>query len=55
VVASAPTEINAKIIYPVAVVKASQNNGAAQDYIDFLFSTKAKEIFEKFGFTTISK
>jgi len=55
VVASAPTEINAKIIYPVAVIKASQNNGAAQDYIDFLFSTKAKEIFEKFGFTTISK
>ncbi len=55
VVASAPTEINAKIIYPVAVVKASQNNGAAQDYIDFLFSTEAKEIFEKFGFTTISK
>jgi ABC-type molybdate transport system substrate-binding protein len=39
----------------VAIVKASQNTGAAQDYIDYLFSTKAKDIFEKFGFTTISK
>jgi molybdate transport system substrate-binding protein len=55
VVASAPEEINAKIVYPVAVIKASQNTDAAQDYIDFLFTAKAKEIFEKFGFTTISK
>jgi molybdate transport system substrate-binding protein len=55
VVASAPAEINAKIVYPVAVIKASQNTGAAQDYIDFLFTSKAREIFEKFGFTTISK
>ncbi len=55
VAASAPAEINAKIVYPVAIIKASQNTGAAQDYIDYLFSTEAKDIFEKFGFTTISK
>jgi molybdate transport system substrate-binding protein len=55
VVASAPEEINAKIVYPVAIIKASHNAETAQDYIDFLFSVKAKEIFEKFGFATISK
>lgn len=55
VVASAPDEINVKIVYPIAVIKASKNTDAAQDYIDYLFTAKAKEIFEKFGFTTIGK
>lgn len=51
VVASAPAEINAKVVYPVAVIKASKNIETAKSYIDFLFSDKAKAIFEKYGFT----
>ena len=55
VVASAPADINAKIVYPVAVIKASKNVDAAKAYVAFLFSDKAKTIFEKYGFTMVSK
>ena len=51
VVASAPADINAKIVYPAAVVAASKNQDAAKDYLNFLFSDQAKAIFEKYGFT----
>ncbi|MDD5700918.1 MAG: molybdate ABC transporter substrate-binding protein [Dehalococcoidales bacterium] len=54
VVASAPAEINAKIVYPVAVIKASRIPDAANDYLNFLFSVQAKTAFEKYGFTPIS-
>ncbi len=55
VVASAPADINAKIVYPVAVIKASKNPDAAKDYLNFLFSAQAKAVFEKYGFTMVSK
>jgi molybdate transport system substrate-binding protein len=55
VVASAPADINAKIVYPVAVIKASKNPDAAKDYLNFLFSAQAKAVFEKYGFTVVSK
>jgi molybdate transport system substrate-binding protein len=54
VVAGAPAEINAKIIYPIAVIKASTNVEAAQAYINFLFSDEARAIFEKYGFSMVS-
>lgn len=55
VVASAPAEINARIVYPVAVIKASKIPDEAEAYLNFLFSTQAKTVFEKYGFTVISK
>ena len=55
VVASAPAEINAKIVYPVAIIKSSKNVDAAMSYINFLFSAQAKAVFEKFGFTLAAK
>jgi molybdate transport system substrate-binding protein len=55
VVASAPDSINAKVVYPVAVIKASKNPDTAKDYEDFLFSKQAKALFEKYGFTVVSK
>ncbi len=55
VVASAPDDINAKVVYPVAVIKASKNPDAAKDYENFLFSNQAKTVFEKYGFTMVSK
>ena len=53
IVAYAPSEII--IIYPVAVIKDSQNVEAAKAYIDFLFSDEAKSIFEKYGFSMVSQ
>ncbi len=50
VVANAPDDINAKVVYPAAVVKASKNADAAKDYLSFLSSDQAKTIFEKYGF-----
>ncbi len=53
VVAEGPAEVNAKIVYPVAVIKAGQNPDAALDYEDFLFSDEAKAIFVEYGFVPI--
>jgi molybdate transport system substrate-binding protein len=55
VVAFAPDDINARVVYPVAVVSASKNVDTAKDYINFLFSADAKAIFEKYGFTVAGK
>jgi molybdate transport system substrate-binding protein len=55
VVASAPSDINAKIVFPLAVIKASKNIDVAKAYIAFLFTDKAKTIFEKYGFTMVNK
>jgi molybdate transport system substrate-binding protein len=55
IVADAPEEVNSKIVYPVAVIKSSNKVEAAEAYISFLFSDEAKAIFEKYGFSVISK
>jgi molybdate transport system substrate-binding protein len=55
IAAYAPAEVNSKIVYPVAVIKASQKVDAAKAYIAFLFSTDARTIFEKFGFVMVNK
>jgi molybdate transport system substrate-binding protein len=55
VVAIAPDEINAKIVYPIAVIKASTNVEAANEYIDFLFGDGAAAIFEKYGFSMVGR
>jgi molybdate transport system substrate-binding protein len=51
VVAVAPADINARVVYPVAVIAASKNRQAAREFIDFLYGPQAKASFEKFGFT----
>jgi molybdate transport system substrate-binding protein len=50
-VAIGPTDIDAAIVYPVAVIKSSQNSSAARDYVNFLFGEQAKTIFQKYGFS----
>ncbi len=55
VVAVGPEDINAKIVYPVAVMKASKNRDLARSYIDFLLGAQAKALFEKCGFTLVVK
>ncbi len=53
IVAEAPAEINDQIVYPVAIIKSSQQSAQAQAYIDFLCSAEAKTVFEQYGFSVI--
>ncbi len=53
IVASAPAEINAKIVYPAAVIKASKNVEVAQQYLEFLSGEQARAIFVKYGFSAV--
>jgi molybdate transport system substrate-binding protein len=55
IAADAPAEVNSKIVYPVAVIKASQKVDAAEAYIAFLFSADARAVFEKYGFVVVNK
>jgi len=50
VIATAPDEINSKIIYPAAITASSKNVKTSQEYIDFLFGPEAGKIFTKNGF-----
>lgn len=45
-----PVNEGPEISYPLAVIKASQNQAAAQKFIDFLKSEPALAIFKKSGF-----
>ena len=53
--AIASEDSHSPIIYPSAVLKTSKNLNAAKDFINYLYSGKPKQIFEKYGFTYIAK
>jgi molybdate transport system substrate-binding protein len=53
IAANAPDEVNSKIVYPVAVIKASTNVEVAKAYIAFLLGDEAKAIFEQYGFVVV--
>ncbi len=46
-------EAHGPIVYPMAVVKNSENKEAAKKFIDHLKTEKAKKIFEKYGFKPV--
>lgn len=51
VVAEAPEgSLEKKVIYPVAVVKATEHEDAAKAFVDFLQTPEAMEVFESYGF-----
>ena len=54
VVANAPAEVNAKVVYPLAAIKATKYADAARAYIAFLTTPEAKAIFEKYGFVVVT-
>jgi molybdate transport system substrate-binding protein len=51
VVAQAPADINAQIVYPEAVLSASKNPTAAQAYLNYLSGSAAIALFVQYGFT----
>jgi molybdate transport system substrate-binding protein len=55
IIAEAPEDSNKPIIYPVAILKSSQNIDAAKSFVDFLQTPAASAIFEKYGFTPAKK
>ena len=51
VVAEAPEgSLKAKVIYPVAVVKATAHEEQAGAFVEFLQSAEALKVFETYGF-----
>ena len=52
VVSIFPESSHPPIVYPVAIVQASANS-SAQDYLTFLRSDAAAQVFQKNGFTLI--
>lgn len=53
VVATASSESHSPIVYPIAVIKASKNQQISQEFIEFLTSNSAQEIFTKYGFQIV--
>lgn len=51
IVATAPPDSHAPVIYPVAVIKTTKNPAAAKAFEDFLSGPRARAILEKYGFT----
>lgn len=54
VVATAPPESHSPIIYPIAIIKDSQQVDIAQEFIDFLATSEAQTIFTKYGFQPLN-
>jgi len=50
VVAGAPPGSHSPVIYPIAIVRASRNAAAANEFEAFLLSASARAVFAKFGF-----
>ncbi|HUY11308.1 MAG TPA: substrate-binding domain-containing protein [Candidatus Dormibacteraeota bacterium] len=47
-----PTEENTRAIYQAAVITDAPHRRAAQDFVDFLTGTQARNIYASYGFTT---
>ena len=54
VVDTATEEMCGQVIYPAAVLKASEHKDEAQAFLDYLKGAEASEIFAKVGFTPLS-
>lgn len=50
IVAVAPEDSHAPVIYPVAVIKDSQHPEVAKEFIEFLLSDAAGRVFKTYGF-----
>jgi molybdate transport system substrate-binding protein len=51
VVATAAEDTHSPIVYPAAIIKSSKNSDAAKAFLDYLGSSEAKTVFQKYGFT----
>lgn len=54
VIATAPETSHSPIVYPIAVIKDSKNAAGAKELEEFMFTSPARSVFEKYGFTMAS-
>ena len=54
IVEIAPANSHSPVVYPVAVIKASKNINAAKQFVQFLSSKPASDVFNKYGFTKVT-
>ncbi len=54
VAAAAPEDSHQPIVYPLAVIKSSKHQQAAEDFAAYLSGEKAAAVFEKYGFKTLT-
>lgn len=50
-----PESTHSPILYPAAVIAASNNKNSAEAFLEYLQSGKAQEIFDKYGFTAVQR
>jgi molybdate transport system substrate-binding protein len=55
VVAIAPADSHDPIVYPAAVLRNSHNADAAQDFLEFLEQSDARDVFQKYGFASAKR
>jgi len=55
VVTVAPASSHKAIVYPAAVISATKNKQLAEDFLKYLQSSDAQQIFVKYGFKTLTK
>jgi molybdate transport system substrate-binding protein len=53
IVYEVPIDKGPKITYPIAIVKESKRKEAARDFLNFVRSPAAKEVFKKYGFVVL--
>ncbi len=53
IVYEVPIDKGPKITYPVAIVKDSKQKAAARDFLRYLQSSAAKDVFKKYGFVVL--
>lgn len=53
VVCEAPEDSCTPIIYPMGIVKASEQKEAAQEFMDYLKTDEISALFESYGFATV--
>ncbi len=54
VVAIAPEKTYSPVVYPIAIIKDSDNHQAAQQMLQFLLTTEAQAVFQQHGFIPIN-
>ncbi len=53
IVATAPPNSHAPILYPIAVTRESKNEGLAKQFIHFILSSQGQLMLKKYGFMSI--
>lgn len=55
VVAVVPESSHKPIVYPAAIISATKNKQATEEFLKYLQSPDAQQIFAKYGFKTLAK